>query len=240
MNKQNSNQIDSFNSNTSKIIEQPIKNKKKLPKHKQSNETSNLVENDNKLLKNQKKKLKKLEKKLKRKLSKNVSNTDGTEVNITKKKSKKKTKEVSHESNTATERFLKKDTHPFNKPISKVKKLIFNDQSFTENLLEQPKTSSQRMNKKAKFFEKLKGALHSTNVEKKPIQTLRQKMMEKLKAARFRFINEQIYTTDGKEAQKIFQNDPDAFKAYHDGYRKQVKSWPMNPLDVVIDAAKKM
>ncbi|XP_018571592.1 ribosomal RNA-processing protein 8 [Anoplophora glabripennis] len=102
---------------------------------------------------------------------------------------------------------------------------------------------SLRIAKKIQLQEKLKTIL--TQVQKreskpKPVMTLRQKMMEKLKAARFRFLNEQIYTTDSKEAQRIFKSDPEAFLAYHEGYRQQVKAWPMNPLDIIIKAIKKM
>lgn len=45
---------------------------------------------------------------------------------------------------------------------------------------------------------------------------------EKLKSARFRFINEQLYTSSGEEAMKIFREDPLAFEIYHQGYRSQV------------------
>ncbi|XP_008190460.2 uncharacterized protein LOC661874 [Tribolium castaneum] len=76
--------------------------------------------------------------------------------------------------------------------------------------------------------------------QKQGEKSLRERMMEKLQAARFRYINEQIYSNDSKEAQKIFKEDPDAFKAYHEGYRQQVTKWPLNPLDVIIKSVKKM
>ncbi|XP_017776102.1 PREDICTED: ribosomal RNA-processing protein 8 [Nicrophorus vespilloides] len=69
---------------------------------------------------------------------------------------------------------------------------------------------------------------------------LRERMMEKLKAARFRYLNEQIYTTDGSEAKAMFQSDPAAFKAYHEGFSQQVNRWPINPVDVIIESIKKM
>lgn len=100
---------------------------------------------------------------------------------------------------------------------------------------------SLEMTKKIKAQKKLRTILSQVEKkEAKPILTLRQKMMEKLKAARFRFLNEQIYMTDSKEAQRIFNSDPEAFFAYHEGYRQQVKSWPMNPLDIIIRAVRKM
>lgn len=57
---------------------------------------------------------------------------------------------------------------------------------------------------------------------------------------RFRYLNEQMYTTEGKDAQKMFESDPEAFEAYHQGYRQQVEKWPLNPLDFIISSIKKM
>ncbi|CAD1480624.1 unnamed protein product, partial [Heterotrigona itama] len=76
-------------------------------------------------------------------------------------------------------------------------------------------------------------------VNMKP-QSLRQKMMTKLKASRFRYLNETLYNNESSESKKYFKNDPDAFKAYHEGYKQQVEQWPVNPLDNVIASIKKM
>jgi hypothetical protein len=57
---------------------------------------------------------------------------------------------------------------------------------------------------------------------------------EKLLSSRFRFLNEQLYIQPANEAQKVFDGDDQAFKAYHDGYRKQLEKWPLNPLDFII------
>jgi hypothetical protein len=59
-------------------------------------------------------------------------------------------------------------------------------------------------------------------------------MNEKLNSAHFRHLNEELYSTSGKEAFEMFQNDPEAFGIYHEGFRQQVSRWPLNPLDVVI------
>ncbi|XP_056648085.1 ribosomal RNA-processing protein 8 [Diorhabda sublineata] len=126
-----------------------------------------------------------------------------------------------------------------NKSEKTSRRIEINNQLPKRNLRAIETSGSNRDKKKEKFYDKLKYVLEEVK-ETKPKLSLRQRMMEKLKAARFRFINEQIYTTDSKEAQKLFQTDPDAFKAYHDGYRKQVKMWPLNPLDVIIKSIKKM
>lgn len=62
----------------------------------------------------------------------------------------------------------------------------------------------------------------------------------RLKASRFRFINEQLYTQSGDEAIKVFNEDDSAFSTYHEGYRIQVKQWPINPLDRIIKSIKKL
>ncbi len=59
-------------------------------------------------------------------------------------------------------------------------------------------------------------------------------LMERLAGSRFRFINEQLYTMTGSDAQTMFKNDPEAFEAYHKGYEVQVTRWPKNPLDSVL------
>ncbi|XP_058118046.1 ribosomal RNA-processing protein 8 [Anopheles ziemanni] len=69
---------------------------------------------------------------------------------------------------------------------------------------------------------------------------LRNKLVARLKGSRFRFINEQLYKTTGEEAKKLFQEDPDSFTAYHEGYRHQIAQWSMNPLDRIIKSIKKL
>jgi len=47
-------------------------------------------------------------------------------------------------------------------------------------------------------------------------------------------LNEQFYSSTSQDALQFFNKDPDAFKAYHNGYMKQVIQWPVKPLDVII------
>ncbi|GLV46531.1 uncharacterized protein CBL_20856 [Carabus blaptoides fortunei] len=76
---------------------------------------------------------------------------------------------------------------------------------------------------------------------KNSTNSLREKMQDKLIAARFRFLNEQMYTNEGKDAQNFFKSDLAAsFKAYHDGYGQQIARWPLNPLDTIINRVKKL
>jgi ribosomal RNA-processing protein 8 len=59
-------------------------------------------------------------------------------------------------------------------------------------------------------------------------------MHKKLAGAKFRWINEQLYTTDSSHAVKLFKEKPEMFRIYHEGFRSQVEEWPTNPVDVFI------
>ncbi|KAJ2023250.1 25S rRNA (adenine645-N1)-methyltransferase [Coemansia sp. S85] len=67
------------------------------------------------------------------------------------------------------------------------------------------------------------------------LSVLQQKMQQKLKGARFRWINEALYTTTGDKALEMVQKDPTIFEEYHQGFSAQVEKWPVNPVDVFID-----
>ena len=67
----------------------------------------------------------------------------------------------------------------------------------------------------------LKGMLHS-------------KVSSKISGARFRWINEQLYTKTGEEARHMFEQNPSLFDIYHKGFTAQISKWPVNPLDRII------
>ncbi|RYP23926.1 hypothetical protein DL765_000812 [Monosporascus sp. GIB2] len=59
-------------------------------------------------------------------------------------------------------------------------------------------------------------------------------MREKLISARFRHLNETLYTRPSAEAFRLFQESPEMFQEYHEGFRRQVEVWPENPVDSYI------
>ncbi|GIY58813.1 ribosomal RNA-processing protein 8 [Caerostris darwini] len=69
---------------------------------------------------------------------------------------------------------------------------------------------------------------------------LRNKVREKLASAKFRFLNEKLYTETGKEAFKYFTENKEEFDDYHLGYRLQVSKWPMNPVNEIISDIQKL
>lgn len=60
---------------------------------------------------------------------------------------------------------------------------------------------------------------------------LQQGMAAKLASARFRHLNEKLYTSPSEEALELFTKEADTFESYHSGFRQQVEVWPENPVD---------
>ncbi|KLO10151.1 hypothetical protein SCHPADRAFT_943054 [Schizopora paradoxa] len=63
------------------------------------------------------------------------------------------------------------------------------------------------------------------------LTALQSKMRQTLDGARFRFINETLYKSSSKDAERLMRDDPKIFEDYHAGFRQQVTSWPTNPVD---------
>ncbi|NXF88494.1 RRP8 protein, partial [Eubucco bourcierii] len=65
-------------------------------------------------------------------------------------------------------------------------------------------------------------------------ETLRARMEERLLGARFRYLNERLYTSSSREAARLFRGDPEAFEIYHRGFARQLARWPQNPADRIV------
>lgn len=59
-------------------------------------------------------------------------------------------------------------------------------------------------------------------------------MRQKLVSARFRHLNETLYTAPSQRAQELFSANPEMFEEYHAGFRQQVAVWPENPVDKML------
>lgn len=77
--------------------------------------------------------------------------------------------------------------------------------------------------------------LISTATALTPLQS---QMRSKLIAARFRHLNETLYTTASTHALNLFAESPSSFASYHAGFRAQVSVWPQNPVDIFIEDLK--
>lgn len=67
----------------------------------------------------------------------------------------------------------------------------------------------------------------------RPKSALQQAFLSRLAGSRFRELNEDLYTSNSSSAFERFQNNPELFDQYHEGFRTQVKAWPVNPVDAV-------
>ncbi|KAF2164296.1 hypothetical protein M409DRAFT_25175 [Zasmidium cellare ATCC 36951] len=56
-------------------------------------------------------------------------------------------------------------------------------------------------------------------------------MRQKLISARFRHLNQTLYTEPSSKALDLFDQNPEMFEDYHSGFRQQVAVWPENPVD---------
>ena len=72
------------------------------------------------------------------------------------------------------------------------------------------------------------------NTSMKAKSALQQSFLARLSGSRFRELNEDLYTTTSDEAYKKFTDNPELFDQYHEGFRKQVSQWPVNPVDVTL------
>ncbi|XP_055377507.1 ribosomal RNA-processing protein 8 [Condylostylus longicornis] len=85
------------------------------------------------------------------------------------------------------------------------------------------------------------GPLKKNSLNKNlPTSSFANKLRDNLLGGRFRFLNELLYTTTGSKAKEMFEQDREAFKAYHKGYRQQIEKWPFNPLDRIIKRVRKL
>lgn len=60
----------------------------------------------------------------------------------------------------------------------------------------------------------------------------------RLAGSRFRILNEELYTKPSSSSFARFANEPELYEQYHEGFRKQVEQWPVNPVDVMIKSIK--
>ncbi|KAL9087031.1 MAG: hypothetical protein Q9165_006859 [Trypethelium subeluteriae] len=63
---------------------------------------------------------------------------------------------------------------------------------------------------------------------------LQNSMRQKLIAARFRHLNETLYTKPSSHSLELFSKSPEMFEEYHKGFRQQVAVWPENPVDTFV------
>ncbi|KAI9810936.1 MAG: 25S rRNA (adenine645-N1)-methyltransferase [Thelocarpon impressellum] len=84
-----------------------------------------------------------------------------------------------------------------------------------------------------------KAAAEATRRPASGLTPLQASMRQKLTAARFRHINQTLYTTPSAESVELFQQNPEMFDEYHEGFRRQVELWPENPVAGYVEEVKR-
>ncbi|KAH5323958.1 ribosomal RNA-processing protein 8 [Parastagonospora nodorum] len=86
-----------------------------------------------------------------------------------------------------------------------------------------------------------KGLIQSTDLtslipEPAGLTPLQRSMRAKLASARFRHLNESLYTKPSVDSLSLFKEDPSMFEDYHRGFAQQVEVWPSNPVDEYVES----
>ena len=68
-----------------------------------------------------------------------------------------------------------------------------------------------------------------TSIVKKK-EPRREKRSGDLAGAKFRWLNEQLYSKPGAESKEMFTAEPHLFQQYHEGFSQQAAQWPTNPV----------
>ncbi|GHJ84058.1 hypothetical protein NliqN6_0460 [Naganishia liquefaciens] len=70
-----------------------------------------------------------------------------------------------------------------------------------------------------------------------PMTSLQSSLAHKLSSAKFRWLNEQLYTLPSTQAWDLMREEGgSAFADYHDSHRQQTAAWPSPPLPYIISA----
>ena len=102
------------------------------------------------------------------------------------------------------------------------------------NTAETKSLSPPGVDSPASTFPHPKATLSSTTGPRH-LTSLQSAMHSKLVSARFRHLNETLYTTSSADALQLFSHSPSSFASYHTGFRAQVAAWPQNPIDQFIE-----
>eukprot|EP01080_Neovahlkampfia_damariscottae_P005137 gene5137-8743_t len=76
-------------------------------------------------------------------------------------------------------------------------------------------------------------------MENNNLSDLQKVFQKKLEGAKFRVLNEQLYTYTSDDSKKMFSEDPSLFQDYHAGYSMSMKEWPHKPINTMINFVKK-
>lgn len=151
---------------------------------------------------------------------------------IDKKKSKKKrNKSVSVQSNNQNISQTTSTVAPDAKPGNRKNKNKTSKKNSDDEVPKMPNLPGKKQPKEQSTLLTTPAKLQVT--PPKMMSTLQKSFLERLTSSRFRELNEELYTHSSQHSFKHFTDNPELFEQYHIGFRKQVKEWPVNPVDVI-------
>lgn len=92
-------------------------------------------------------------------------------------------------------------------------------------------TETVKEDSKVKEGSKATAVVSAPSKQAHQLTPLQDAMRHKLISARFRHLNQTLYTTPSAHSHALFQENPEMFQEYHEGFRRQVEVWPENPVD---------
>ncbi|XP_076591444.1 uncharacterized protein rrp8 [Chaetodon auriga] len=119
-------------------------------------------------------------------------------------------------------------------PTKRLKPELSREQSLKRERLQRILRSQETDQREGPAETRDEPAAPEEEVKQDRSASLRSRMEQRLESARFRYINEVLYSTSSGDAKRMFQQDPQAFWVYHRGYTAQVQRWPANPVDDII------
>lgn len=72
----------------------------------------------------------------------------------------------------------------------------------------------------------------------KPKNSINDRLENDLQGAKFRILNEKLYTMSSEDAFEYFKDNKEDFEIYHKGFESQVSKWPKNPNELIIRSLK--
>ncbi|XP_037030982.1 ribosomal RNA-processing protein 8 [Bradysia coprophila] len=162
----------------------------------------------------------------------------GDKVESPNKKKKLKNQNDNNEPVSAKNKKLKNQNDKKELPTSAKNKNVK-----SQNDKQEPTSAKKKKLKNVPFTKKLPQTDQQDEDDSEQLDgnnSFRQTLIDNLKGSRFRYLNELLYSKPSGEATAVFEDDPTSFQAYHEGYRQQVQQWPLNPLDRMINALKRL
>ena len=114
------------------------------------------------------------------------------------------------------------------------------DEKSVDDAVQTKKASSKKDSKVTqKESKSSQKETESPKLPANPASKLQQAFQARLSGSRFRLLNEELYTRPSQDSFSRFSENPELYHQYHEGFRHQVKAWPVNPVHVLVKKLQK-